>query len=119
MLDLIAETLATADGETLIVTRDGPLPLTATALGTVTTEHGYKPFGEPDSVTTLHGPDTLFEARSTGDPLGRITEIEQTLIAPRPGEGAAAGVPRREMGPGLAIEHISQRPEPCEARRSI
>jgi hypothetical protein len=50
----------------------------------------YNAFGEPDSVTALHGPDTLFAARYTRDNLGRITGIEETILAPEPGQGGAA-----------------------------
>lgn len=84
-------TAASAEGRTLTLTRDaGNGALTATALGAITTEHDYNGFGEPETVTALHGPDTLFAVHYTRDPLGRITEIEETILAPEPGEGGAA-----------------------------
>jgi RHS repeat-associated protein len=84
-------TEASAEGHTLTLTRDaGNGALIATALGTITTEHGDNAFGEPETVTALHGPDTLFATHYTRDKLGRITGIEETIVAPEPGEGGAA-----------------------------
>jgi RHS repeat-associated protein len=84
-------TEASAVGRTLTLTRDADNgALIATALGTVTTEHGDNAFGEPETVTALHGPDTLFAARYTRDNLGRITGIQETILAPEPGQGGAA-----------------------------
>ena len=82
---------ASAEGSRLTLTRDaGNGVLAGTAVGSITTEHDYNAFGEPETYTALHGPDVLLETRYTRDPLGRITEIEETIVGPKPGDGAAA-----------------------------
>jgi YD repeat-containing protein len=59
---LLIETVA--EGRALTRTRDGANgALVATSIGAITTGHAHDAFGEPDSVTALHAPDPLFEAR--------------------------------------------------------